>query len=171
VTRDDGTLIFAAASNGGGNAQVAWPAKENNHVIGVYSSDSEGNPSSFNPTPNDAEPICTLGQGHGLKVGGNPGKYGTGTSFAAPVATAIAAIVLDFVQKCREDGLIEPGESGPFEMLKSRRGMHQILIGSCTQSEAKRGGFFYITPWHFLHKIEKKEYKLFNIQKVMEHLL
>ncbi|KAG4438022.1 hypothetical protein IFR05_006481 [Cadophora sp. M221] len=53
TARTNGVIIFAAAGNEGGNRGVFWPAAlhDGGNVIRINSSDGEGSPSGFNPSP------------------------------------------------------------------------------------------------------------------------
>lgn len=55
-------LIFAAASNDGGNRGRAFPARHD-EVMCVHAADGNGNPSRFNPTPEkNRDNFSTLGE-------------------------------------------------------------------------------------------------------------
>ncbi|KAK8131810.1 hypothetical protein PG984_008248 [Apiospora sp. TS-2023a] len=103
-------LIFAAASNDGANSTHAYPAWHS-RVLCIHSTDGYGNRSRFNPSPDDH------GEGGGCLDGFSivgehvsgawPSNLSpendnacrrriSGTSFAAPVAAALAACVLEF---------------------------------------------------------------------------
>lgn len=91
-------LMFAAAKNDGANSGIAYPANQD-QVICVNSTDGQGNPSKYNPSPEAGRNLSTLGEAvksswpAGLK---NGQQRKSGTSFAAPIAAGIGAVVLDY---------------------------------------------------------------------------
>ncbi|KAF4633983.1 hypothetical protein G7Y89_g4133 [Cudoniella acicularis] len=149
--RAKNVLVFAAAGNEGGNQGVFWPAKLP-EVIRINAADSYGNAAGFSPTDGAGRRICTLGEAvPSCKLDvKNEAVHRSGTSFATPIAVAIAAIVLGFM-----DGAGDMGAPEDFEQLKpllrTRSGMESVLCKTCVlQGENKRAGFSYITPWFFL---------------------
>ncbi|KAM0710560.1 hypothetical protein Q7P35_002231 [Cladosporium inversicolor] len=87
-------LIFAAASNFGGNEDVQWPASHEK-VICVHAADGLGNKYHRNVTPEQpSKEFATLGCDVEAFTG--PGQLGiaSGTSVASPVAAGIAALIL-----------------------------------------------------------------------------
>jgi subtilisin family serine protease len=143
-------LIFAAAGNEGGNQGIFWPAKLDD-VICINATDSLGNASGFNPTTS-GDRLCTLGeavpscetdsQQHTI--------YRSGTSFATPIAVAVAAIVLAYMDSV-------DAKDGPEDFvnlkrkLRTRSGMETVLRNTCVLHDQKRrAGYSYITPWFFL---------------------
>ena len=152
-----GVVIFAAAGNEGGNAGGFWPASlhKTGDVIRVNASDGMGAPSNMNPGPG----ICTLGQGvpscEPNKKSRTPKVvHRSGSSFATPIAAAIAAIVLGVM-----DGVNEKDYPEDLVMLRPRLrtwlGMATVLCETCVQQEGNKAlGHFYITPWHFLGAAE-----------------
>lgn len=135
--RDNGIIIFAAAGNEGGNAGVFWPASlhETGDVIRINSSDGKGSPSSFNPSPEIGRWICTLGQGVPscqVAVDTDEVIYRSGTSFATPIAAAIAAIILGVVDNA--DVSKYPADLAALRpRLRTRLGMEKVLCGTCVQ--------------------------------------
>ncbi|KAH6974936.1 peptidase S8/S53 domain-containing protein, partial [Ilyonectria sp. MPI-CAGE-AT-0026] len=97
--RNNGVLLFAAAGNEGGNQGVFWPAKLPDAIC-INAADSYGNVAGFSPTDRAARRIYTLGEAVPsceLDVrNNNETVHRSGTSFATPIAVAIAAIVLGF---------------------------------------------------------------------------
>ena len=158
AARDKNVLVFAAAGNEGGNQGIFWPAKlhQVGDVICVNSSDSEGNASGFNPTIGTGNRICTLGEAvPSCEIDGQQQVvYRSGTSFSTPIAVAIGAIVLGFVDSAYAQ--YEPDElPDDFATLKrklhTKSGMERILHNLCVlPDEKRRSGFSYITPWFFL---------------------
>lgn len=104
-------LLFAAASNSGGQLGRAYPAREAN-VVCVHSTDVHGNRSPFSPTaiPEDIN-LATVGQAvesacsthlyssedYGATEEGADETYSTiksGTSYSTPIMAGIAAFLL-----------------------------------------------------------------------------
>jgi hypothetical protein len=58
-----GILMFTAARNDGGNKVIAYPTRHRT-VIGVFSTNGDGNKSGFNPNPpeDDSSYFSTLGE-------------------------------------------------------------------------------------------------------------
>ena len=121
-------------------------------MIRINAADSYGNAAGFNPTDGARRHICTLGEAVPsceLDTKNNEVVHRSGTSFATPIAVAIAAIVLGFI-----DGTGDLGVPEDFERLKprlrTRSGMESVLCKTCVlQREEERAGFSYITPWFF----------------------
>jgi hypothetical protein len=145
-------LLFAAAGNEGGNQGVFWPAKLLD-VIRINATDSYGNAAGFNPTDGARRRICTLGEAVPScefdKKNRNEVIHRSGTSFATPIAVAIAAIVLGFIEHTGDLAVpVDFKELKP--RLRTRSGMERVLCKTCVlQSEEERAGFSYITPWFF----------------------
>lgn len=119
-------LIFAAASNAGGNRKRAYPARDDK-VICVHSCDGRGNPSDFSPTSvQNQDNFSTLGEAvrsswpaRFLKEDTEPMIYRSGTSFATPVAAATAAFLLLFARQN-----LHPDEA---KRLKRTAGMKAVF--------------------------------------------
>lgn len=168
--RDNGVIIFAAAGNEGGNAGVFWPASlhETGDVIRINSSDGKGSPSGFNPSPEIGRWICTLGQGVPscqTKLGPNRELqvvHRNGSSFATPIAAAIAANILGAVDHA--DVSNYPKDWVTLRpRLRTRLGMEKVLCGICAQvgHESSR---YYITPWFFYKSEERVQiHRILNI--------
>ncbi|KAJ4179988.1 hypothetical protein NW755_012028 [Fusarium falciforme] len=97
-------LFFAATCNEGAHKRMAWPAREMS-IIGVSSTTGDGGVSTFNPPENKAHPILyAFGECVPVKVAapGNPDdsviEYVSGTSYATPVAAALAANLLGCIR-------------------------------------------------------------------------
>jgi hypothetical protein len=119
---DKDRILFAAASNDGGNSGWAYPAKDFS-VICIHSTDGGGNKSGFNPSPEDYGPNFSL-LGNGVRstwpanVDGHVGslRRTSGTSISTPIAAAIAASILVFVRgRCR------PGHERWVKKLRSSK--------------------------------------------------
>ncbi|KAJ5185902.1 Peptidase S8/S53 subtilisin/kexin/sedolisin [Penicillium cf. griseofulvum] len=97
-------LLFAAASNSGANLDRAFPARDEN-VICIHSTDSNGNRSPFSPTAlADTLNLATVGEDvesswpKHLCEDSSGIKHRSGTSYATPIAVAIAAFILQYAQ-------------------------------------------------------------------------
>jgi hypothetical protein len=141
-----GIIIFAAASNGGGNSGLAYPANQN-EVICIGASDGKGNKSDFTPGPYpDVTNFTTLGEGVTSSwpkaLGQERTKIMSGTSVATPVAVGIAAMVVGYLRSLPRaehenfDFLME-------QKLRSKKGMNAVL----KKLTEERDGFMYIAPW------------------------
>jgi len=138
-----GKTVFAAASNDGGNADRAYPARQRD-VICVHSTDGHGNPSLFNPTALDrTNNFCVVGENIKAgwpsptpdKLGGT--KYMSGTSFATPVAIAIAALMVGLVSEKK------PEHTRWVVPLKSPPGIEAIFQAI---SEQRSGKYDVVNP-------------------------
>ncbi|KAK4167718.1 hypothetical protein QBC43DRAFT_203038 [Cladorrhinum sp. PSN259] len=103
---NDGIIVFASASNDGGNGSRTYPAKYD-RVLCVHSATGQGERSGFNPTPESGESnYAVLGEcinsswplQHPLS-GDRNSRVMSGTSFATPVAVAIAAFMVGYIEK------------------------------------------------------------------------
>jgi len=93
--------IFAAAANDGGNKPRAYPSSRKHGVMCIHASDGLGNDGGISPTPlSKGDNFSTLGIGISSKWKGEP-VHISGTSFATPIAAALAANALEFARhKC-----------------------------------------------------------------------
>ncbi|KAK4560466.1 hypothetical protein LTR86_005662 [Recurvomyces mirabilis] len=149
--RDNGVLIFAAAGNEGANDGVAWPAKLPD-VVCVSATDSYGRPAGF--SSGEGHRVCTMGVSTPTCRTDDKQEiiHRSGTSFSTPVAVAIAATVLAFMEGLgNEQGLLVPQDC---EDLKSRlwtkTGMERVLCRTCVPSESSGHRLSYITHVPFL---------------------
>ncbi|KAF4627633.1 hypothetical protein G7Y89_g10518 [Cudoniella acicularis] len=159
-------IMFAAASNNGGNHLIAYPANQLSRVITINSTDGLGNGSGFNPTPHpESANFATLGEAvesswpaH-LLVGCTQRKLGT--SFATPIAAGIAAVILEYtMQKLPVEKYTEASR------LHSCEGMKAILK---LMSE-ERKGYRYIKPWKFLSWENGHSFICENILKALREI-
>ncbi|OPB36065.1 hypothetical protein A0O28_0112310 [Trichoderma guizhouense] len=140
-------ILLAAASNGGGNDGIAFPANQR-EVICVFATDGKGNPSPFNPTftpeMDDGSYFSTLGEAvevHQLPELGRAACAKirkSGTSFATPIAAGIVANLLDYAKAKKNIG------EENLRRLHSFSGMISVLK---LLAPKKRGGHNYICPW------------------------
>ncbi|GIZ44749.1 hypothetical protein CKM354_000793900 [Cercospora kikuchii] len=147
-------LVFAAASNFGGNDGVQWPACHD-RVICVHAIDGIGNKYARNVTMEDSrKEFATLGCG--VKALVKPGVYGTksGTSVATPVAAGIASLLLDDVLLNRSDYIRQFSEVNSdhydrkVQKLRSCMGMSNAL----RMLSIQRDGYNCLQPWKLLHR-------------------
>lgn len=95
------TVVFAATSNEGNHKQAAWPARSDSLAIGIHSCNDEGTEKSkFTPRPIGFNRNF-MAVGENVLSHWKDGGYivASGTSFATPVATAMAALVLAFMNQ------------------------------------------------------------------------
>lgn len=135
---NDGIIVFASASNDGGNRPRTYPGNYD-RVLCIHSATGVGDASTFNPTPEDTKKdnFSTVGECvksyWPLKDQDAPDaaskkyKYMSGTSFATPVAVSIAAFMVGYIQKEMPDYAwnVEPlspeGMRTIFRMMSSQR--------------------------------------------------
>lgn len=139
-------LLFAAASNNGGQLGRAYPAREPN-VVCVHSTDVHGNRSPFSPTaaPEDVN-LATVGEAvesawpvH-LCCGDEHAAYYTaksGTSYATPIMAGIAAFLLLYARLNLPDRA---------HLLRSRSRMMALLqrIAQKGQGGGPRDGYHFV---------------------------
>lgn len=148
-------LLFAAASNSGGQLERAYPAREAS-VVCVYSTDAHGNRSPFSPTavPEDVN-LATVGEAvesawplhlccsnayYPTPEDVEEGAYSTvksGTSYATPIMAGIAAFLLLYAR------LNLPDKA---HLLKRRRRMIALLqrIAQKGQGRGLRDGYYFV---------------------------
>ncbi|KAL2192637.1 peptidase S8/S53 domain-containing protein, partial [Corynascus similis CBS 632.67] len=151
-------ILFAAASNDGGNRVRAYPAKQES-VICVHSSDGYGNASSFNPTAQDGtDNFCFVGESiQAAWPSSKPDQSGgikrmSGTSCATAVAVAVAAFMIGFV----DDNM--PEHTNWVVPLKSPDGIRAIFRA---MSERRTGQYDMVNPVRaFGHGSEHEVQKL-----------
>lgn len=150
-------LIFAAAGNEGGNRGVAFPANlcAQGDVIRINSSDSKGKISTFSPDAGQGQRICTLGEGlPSCEMRSDKDiKCRSGTSFATPIAAAIAAILLGFIGNIKPIDLEHNGlPRNHMEFtrrLRTKLGMEKVMRQTCVDRSSAQSGVSYIAPWFF----------------------
>jgi len=147
-------IMFAAASNKGGNYEVTYPARYH-EVICVFSTDGNGNGSRCNPTPMEhAGPnFATLGEGVNsawpifVSEDAAPERRMTGTSFATPIAAGVAACILEFA-------IMNDMSDGHYRLLRRPQGMQKIFA---LHLATERQKLHYIHPWKLFGKGRPKE--------------
>ncbi|KAJ5811811.1 subtilase family domain-containing protein [Penicillium riverlandense] len=150
--QQNNVLLFAAAGNSAGNEGVYWPASME-VVTRVNAVDGDGNVANISTTGGELRPIFTLGEGVPSCQLGSPGNeiiYRSGTSFATPIAVAIAAIVLGYIDGSNKAAVPEDVESLK-SRLRTKSGMEGVLRETCVlQEPMKRTDIAYIAPFFFL---------------------
>lgn len=142
-------IMLVAASNAGANIpKPIFPANMP-EVICINSTDGYGKVSNFNPPPRkDHYNFCTLGEAvlDAWRPSDSSGLRGrdTGTSFATPLAAAIAASFIEFFRQDKF-GRLEIADSLKNEM-RTREGMLKIFVAISENFQ----GFNYLRPWSLL---------------------
>ncbi|KAI1390038.1 peptidase S8/S53 domain-containing protein [Hypoxylon trugodes] len=137
-----GKLLFAAASNSGGNAQRTYPASDP-RVICVHATDGLGNNTGGMNPPVDiwGDNFATLGLCIPCSWGNNI-VYKSGTSFATPIAAGIAANVIDYATYSYSLGKLSAEK---YRKIRRGDGMRKLFMQLLS---IQRDGFRYIAPWH-----------------------
>ncbi|KAK1965187.1 subtilase [Colletotrichum sublineola] len=161
-------LFFAATGNDGAHKAMAWPAKDMS-VIGVSSTAADGGASPFNPLEEKEHYPILYAFGEGVPVGvaapDDPGrritKYVSGTSYATPVAAALAANLLGCIRMLvvasREDRILYGHVPGS---LRQMRGMLAVLRRHMQKKHVS--GLKSLLPWDFLKA------KLLNNNRILQ---
>lgn len=130
-----GKLIFAAASNSGGNEPRAFPANEDG-VFCIHVSDGKGNKVGINPAPVGIDNFSTLGNAIDSKWEGKE-VYINGSSFAVPIAAGIAANALEYVRHSLTDQGDRPDYFYQYQGMSAL--FHCLSDGM--------DGYDYVKPW------------------------
>jgi len=115
-------LLFAAASNNGRHFEPSYPARDGN-VICIYATDGYGNRSNVNPQSfKNRNRFATLGRAVKLLDAGTKAGVtrGSGTSYATPIAAAIAANIIELAIRTKMDHVY-------VERLKNRQDMEKVF--------------------------------------------
>ncbi|KAK1237866.1 hypothetical protein MKX08_002445, partial [Trichoderma sp. CBMAI-0020] len=132
---ESGKIMFAAASNGGGNKSRAFLASQDG-VSCILISDGKGNKVGINPAPWRRDNFSMLGNVIDLKWDGGE-VYINGSSLATPVAAAIASNALEFIRHNLA------GESDIAKQFYTSRGMKELF--RCLSDHID--GYDYVKPW------------------------
>jgi hypothetical protein len=146
-----GKIMLAAASNCGGNGGRAYPARDPN-VICIHASDGTGNDGGINP-PAEEHPDYFSTLGVAIRCYWNEEfVYKSGTSFATPVAAAIAANFLDYAACLASHGRLTGLQNAE---VRRSQGMKKVF----TKFLSKRiQGHRYVAPWHFWTEEANNDY-------------
>ena len=155
-------LVFAAAGNWGLNNSLAFPASKKG-VICVHATSGNGYDAQFSPKsgePMKNFPIGTLGITIQSEWGGKP-VWLQGTSYATPIAAAVAANVLELARQN-----LDPGMQSE---LTRFRGMKAVLRLMCKHGNDP--SYQYCAPWVLYEKMVKNEKICTTAQicKAIEH--
>ena len=155
-------LMFASASDCGGNNRITWPARDE-RVICINATTGNGNKYPATPTPRRNQyNFATLGSSVRAwwpPKNGGPAKlvYRARTSTATPVAAGIAAFVIDLLRKSREEYLKQSEDRASLEKQydRSMRRLHtnegmKAVFKSMVEDEG-RDGYDYVAPWRVLN--------------------
>jgi len=153
----DNITMFAAAANSGGNKPRAYPSNRGTGVICVHASDGLGNDGGISPTPlGNTDNFSTLGISIASKWKGDD-VLKSGTSFATPIAAALAADILELARyKCDLD-------DDEQQCLYEFDGIRKILMLMAN----KRQGYDYIMPLHFWDGKKRNEDIVREINKIV----
>lgn len=172
-------LVFSAAANNTINEviPIRFPARMR-EVICVFSSDSHGRPSDFNPPPRynlanftfpgekieGAWPRTVSTEGCFERQGALY-KYQDGTSCATPIAAAVAAGILEFAWQEREH------EIRRVKMLKHYIGMTDLFLHRMVgQHKLEEKAYHYVKPWMLITNKRRKDEIPFAISDTLDQV-
>lgn len=162
-------VVFAAMSNDGNDEPAAWPARELKLAIGIHSCKPGGTKASdFTPPPVPCNyNFMVIGQDivtHWPEAKGGGFRLADGTSFATPVATAMAALVFAFVRQtqCKKDRK-ETETLFRLEEILETEGMAKVL----DRISNVAGEYKYIHPG-LLWKDFKPTVQILDVQDTSE---
>jgi len=140
-----GILMFAAASNHGGNASRTYPASDR-RVVCVHALDGHGYlAGGINPSVEHADDnFGTLG----IAIRCSWKKktvFKSGTSFATPIAAGIAANILGYMDYSLERGELDQRRH---KNIRRGHGLRQ-LFDKFMSKELARCGYRFVAPWLF----------------------
>ncbi|KAK4154756.1 hypothetical protein C8A00DRAFT_32424 [Chaetomidium leptoderma] len=138
-------LVFAAAANWGYNRSLAFPASKKG-VICVHATSGNGYDGQLSPRSDGSLKnfsIGTLGTAIESEWNGKP-VWLRGTSYATPIAAAVAANVVEFARRQN----LDPHTQIELERF---RGMKAVLALMCTNGDSS-GSYPYCAPWLLYEK-------------------
>jgi len=145
----DNVLVFAATSNDGSRKRtgIAYPASAIN-VIAVDSADGDGVPSGSNPTDKHHKGVRLAAPGEDVLSAVPPDKDSsgllrkTGTSFATPIVSGIAALLLEFA---RQPPLAQYPKIAA--KLKELPCMYNVILEFCSVEKMLYQNYRFLQPW------------------------
>lgn len=155
IHSDWSPLFFAATQNSGAHVGMAWPAREP-FVFGISSTDGLGAPSHFNPEENYSHPIFyAFGEdvqitGIHPNVSAESVTFVSGTSFATPIAAALAANVLAYA-RLADLAASERGETQYSDVpraLRRMNGMLKVMLHCMRRKH--QSNTWSLLPWQFM---------------------
>lgn len=138
-------LLFAAASNSGGNGWRAYPASEP-FVMCIHAVDGLGNNcGGFNPSAlKNEDNFATLGIGIEC-LWDEEQCWRSGTSYATPIAAGFAANALEYAMYHKEEGNLHPTT---YKRLRKPSGMRRVFRLMADEREMG-SGYLWVRPWKF----------------------
>lgn len=154
-------LLFAAAANNSSSHLRAYPASHGIGVFCIHSTTSEGNNSPYNPSPLDStDNFSVVGDCiFSCSPSGTTMKLMSGTSFATPVAVAVAAFM---------NGYIRRKFPQHFELSNQTRTFDGMTLLFRMMAES-RDGYDWVGPPHYFESRSGSEiivqdiYCVFNL--------
>jgi len=165
--------VFAATSNEGAHESVAWPASEATYAIGVHSCKDGGSAKSDTvalPSENGANFMVVGEKIISQRPTSQNGGFTlcTGSSFAAPVATAIGALVLAFMrQAVCKDEFEKANDVVHVDDIHTNRGMIKVLKAISTRPD--NTGYYSLSTKMFWAKYYPVVGGVQNEEKAKEH--
>jgi hypothetical protein len=172
-------LIFASAANNTNNESkpVRFPARMK-EVMCIFSSNSFGRPSDFNPgskydRPNLIFPgekvkgawPSSLADDDSFELRGATYKHQSGTSCSTPIAAAVAAGILEFAWQARVPAVRR------VKLLKHYSGMTQIFLKRMVDDyKVGDNSYNYVKPWKLISTSSQKDEIPVLISDVLDHI-
>ena len=150
-------LLFAAASNEGGNVGTTFPARDK-RVFCIHSTDGNGKPSGFNPAPApDDYNFSILGEYVlGSYVKGGSIRF-SGTSMATAIAAGVAALVLEFAQQRTANDKEDIKGSWKLNKISGMGPIFLRMTQGRVNANVVQSEYRYIKPWNLLFTKEDEE--------------
>lgn len=156
-------IIFAAASNSGATVtKLAYPANQN-EVIWIGSSDGLGVTSGFTPShtvSNTYYKFTALGEGVNsfwpTGLTGENCQVRSGTSYATPIAAAIAAAVIDFIRFKLIGAAQGSTDSTSLQALRTKKMMEKVLKLMTIET---KDGYHFLQPSSLFHDYNASQSK------------
>lgn len=159
-------LIFASAANNTNNESkpVRFPARMK-EVMCIFSSNTFGRPSDFNPEPKHDRPNLTfpgekiqgawpsaLADDDCFELRGATYRKQSGTSCSTPIAAAVAAGVLEFAWQERAPAVHR------VNLLKHYTGMSEIFVRRMVGNyKVGDNSYHYVKPWRLISTSRRKD--------------